>query len=122
MGPLDQRAMANYLDEPPAFEEFITAVRQQKERKAPSRENGIAAEAYKYMDDENSELIYKLLLLYRQNREYDIDEWHYSILNLIAKKGTCHCRRTGDLSTSLTLYQRFPALLSKRDMTSIWQK
>ena len=78
--------MANYLDEPLTFEEFITALRQQKERKAPG-ENGIPAEAYKYMDDENSELIHELLLLYWQNREYDIDEWHYSILNLIAKKG-----------------------------------
>jgi len=110
--------MANYLDEPPTFEDFITAVRQQKERKAPG-ENGIPAEACKYMDDENSVLIYELLLLYWQNREYDTDEWHYSILNLIAKKGTCHCRKTGDLSASLTLDQRFLALLSKRDLTSI---
>jgi hypothetical protein len=78
---LDQRECADHLGQPPTFDEFKTALKRMKRRKA-SGDSGIPAEAYQMMDDESIGYLHNALVRFRKEPDFDPTEWHTVVLKV----------------------------------------
>jgi Reverse transcriptase (RNA-dependent DNA polymerase) len=86
LNSLSQRQCVLQLGEPPSFDEFKSAIRRMKSRKAPG-ENGIPAEAYKLMDDDILLDFHSALVRFWIEDDFDPVDWHTVKLKLLPKKG-----------------------------------
>jgi Reverse transcriptase (RNA-dependent DNA polymerase) len=71
---------------PPSRSELDTAINHMASHKAPGK-NGIPAEAYKALNEQNRTTIHTLLLKYWTQGEFDSADWHTTMLKLLPKKG-----------------------------------
>ena len=83
---LHQREVDTELGGLPTIEEFERAVKRAKPRKAPG-ENGIPAEAYKNMTEDNLLFLHEKLLQLWKDPSYIPPGWRVCVLKLLPKKG-----------------------------------